>query len=132
MKVKTSELQGAALDWAVAKAGGCSEQRLLNVEMWRHIRHQGAFRYSTDWAQGGAIIYQLLAEGADIRQGGPKSGNQGCWMKLDSQSLYSHGPNLLVAGMRCYVTAKLGEEVEVPFEIMNLEPDNEVGKKPKP
>ena len=41
--MKTSELTGAALDWAVAKAIG--EYKPVPVP-----------NYSTDWAQGGPII----------------------------------------------------------------------------
>lgn len=65
MKIKTSELIGAALDWAVAKCG-------LNGRKWDKV-HFGNFRVgcgklylnsvvtfpyspSTDWAQGGPII----------------------------------------------------------------------------
>lgn len=30
----------------------------------------------------------------------------------------SYGPTLLIAAMRCYVASKLGDEVEVPDELL--------------
>jgi len=59
MKIKTSELTGAALDWAVAKCEGWD----VADDFW--ITDPGEagtgqplsdFRPSTDWAQGGPII----------------------------------------------------------------------------
>jgi hypothetical protein len=57
MRVKTSELSGAALDWAVAKCEGveCDED---NEPVW--FDHDGPYAPrcpytpSTNWAQGGA------------------------------------------------------------------------------
>ena len=45
-KIKTSELTGAALDWAVAKCEGVKLKYGLTDDE----------RYSTDWSQGGPII----------------------------------------------------------------------------
>ncbi len=98
-KLKTSELEGAALDWAVAQA-----------------RIDGAFEYSatpgwspsTVWSQGGPIIEQ---EQIDI-QCYPRRNGGHIW-----RTCYSDGPTPLIAAMRCYVASKLGETVEVPEDI---------------
>ena len=47
--MRTSELTGAALDWAVAKCEGGDVKHLY---AWDYSRH----KYSTDWAYGGPII----------------------------------------------------------------------------
>jgi hypothetical protein len=105
--MKTSELTGAALDWAVAKCEGVD--RLFEAyEVGRH-------HYSTDWAQGGPIIER---EGIFVR---PKTtGGWRCWIydgKGEGIKFDQHGPTPLIAAMRCYVASKLGDEVEIPEEL---------------
>ena len=34
-----------------------------------------------------------------------------------------HGPTPLIAAMRCYVTSKLGDEVEIPKDLLNATRD---------
>ena len=55
MKVKTSELTGAALDWAVARA---NEDYPYGSAKWGEFFAANCenINYSTDWAQGGPII----------------------------------------------------------------------------
>jgi hypothetical protein len=66
MKLKTSELQGAVLDWAVAKCEGKTklyqirrgDSRVIDTdhpEYFEQYKRQHD-EYSTDWAQGGPII----------------------------------------------------------------------------
>jgi Protein of unknown function (DUF2591) len=57
MLIKTSELIGAALDWAVAKCEGRHELATIWVEDDQYGNHiQRPYSPSTDWAQGGPII----------------------------------------------------------------------------
>ena len=103
MKIKTSELTGAALDWAVMKATGT--KRML-----------GTFKPSTNQEEGGEIIDQ---EGiATYPQGGRHS--SGVWFAciLSSALNAIQGPTRLIAAMRCFVRSKLGDEVEVPGELI--------------
>jgi len=112
MKIKTSELIDGALDWAVAKCEGCSEKRLNNAAMWLHIQQQGAFRFSTDWSQGGPIIDR---EHITIRY----------WDNCPLVHAYmpnigadwAEGPTALIAAMRCYCCSKLGDVVDIPEEL---------------
>ena len=113
MKVKTSDLTGAALDWAVAKCEGCSDSRLNNVGMWCHVRQQGAFRFSTDWSQGGPIIER---EGIDLASPNPVYGGW-CAMLWSKPQAKRSGTTPLLAAMRCYVASKLGDTVEIPEEL---------------
>lgn len=118
--MKTSELTGAALDWAVCKAGGGAK----DIVNWRegHSMYD-MYHYSTDWAQGGPIIdreeINLLKRderpwsGYAYRYGKHKKlrGQRGC------EIFRATGPTPLIAAMRCYVASKLGDEVEVPDEL---------------
>ena len=47
--MKTSELQGVALDWAVTKCEGYDHE-VTPGSVW------GKWGWATDWAQGGPII----------------------------------------------------------------------------
>ncbi len=107
MKTKTSELTGAALDWAVAK---CESKLPASYDDWRQ---KWPF-YSTDPAQAYAIILREKISVLDAN---------GCWGARKtywdgSKASSDHfGPTPLVAAMRCYVASKLGEEVDVPEEL---------------
>lgn len=111
-KVKVAEASDVVLDWMVTKCEGLSEKRLLNVDMWKHIRQQGGFRYSKEWLHGGPIIerekIQIL----------PMFNPEGWSARVAKRSKWLDGPTSLIAAMRCYVTSKLGPEVEVPDELL--------------
>jgi hypothetical protein len=106
--MKTSELTGAALDWAVAKCEGflCD------------YNYNGALAaYSTNWAQGGPIIER---ESINIETW------HGAWQAEleflpDDDTHYRYGkgagPTPLIAAMRCYVVSKLGDDIEIPEEL---------------
>ena len=112
MKVKTSELTGAALDWAVAK---CED----NGGVWCVSDGDVVpFTPSTDWAQGGPIIERELI---DI-QAKFVDGNKWYWrattVNEKDAEYWSDGPTMLIATMRCYVASELGDEVEIPEELV--------------
>ena len=109
--MKTSELIGIALDWAVAKCEGHGIG-ILN-DPW--------FTASTNWAQAGAIIER---EWINIE----KRINEMHWTASVIYEDKEHdgferaeakGDTPLIAAMRCYVATKLGDEVEIPEELMN-------------
>lgn len=115
MKIKTSELSGAALDWAVAKCEG----------MEFDLAPDGYYIYkpSGNWAQGGPIIEReriQLRDHIDLRLHWTASlhvMNSNWAGKMVSSTVFEDGPTLLVAAMRCYVASKLGDEVEVSDEL---------------
>jgi hypothetical protein len=99
--MKTSELTGAALDWAVAV---CEH----NVG-WAP-EGQDRDYYSTDWAQGGPIIER---EGISVREV-----LTGFWAAEVEAGAYEHeGPTPLIAAMRCYVASRRGNDIEIPEEL---------------
>ena len=123
MGIKTSELTGTALDWAVAK---CEAVKLhpmpQNGVMEIHFSQPNggnSFSPSTDWSQAGPIIER---EAVNVRiqcdQPGYKINPDRRWYAfLDHRVHSAYAPTPLIAAMRCYVASKLGDEVEVPEEL---------------
>ncbi len=119
--MKTNELIGPALDWAVAK---CEGKRLgaLTGEMLTLRISQGVRPpdYSGDWSQGGPIIER---EEIGIKRNAPCSAGRE-WEASPSITAkgaggrYGYGPTPLIAAMRCYVASKLGDEVNIPEELL--------------
>ena len=105
MKIK--DLTGAALDWAVAK---CEGTLPASYDDWK----QTWPRYSTDWAQAGPILER---ERISIRQW-TNVPIVHAYMPHDDAPWLSDGTSPLIAAMRCYVASKLGDEVDVPEELM--------------
>lgn len=106
MKIKTNELSGRALDWAVAKCEG------KNVDPW-HAALAGwlnEHRYSTDWAHGGPVIER---EGIELF----RNKERDRWYGTQYGGAKSYAPAPLVAAMRAYVAGKLGDVVDVPKEL---------------
>lgn len=125
--MKTNELTGAALDWAVAKCNGRGIEFDDPRDPWLTldgIADQPLHSYtpSTDWAQGGPIIER---EKIDLftEKGTPESwcasvARDQNGRRLVGWRLHQYGPTPLIAAMRCYVASRLGDEVEVPEELL--------------
>lgn len=121
MKIKTSELTGAAFDWAVAKCEGKEAARVQGlggaVRLFRSVGYDPTpWQPTINWAQGGPIIER---EGITVSQ-------EGYWWSAyfrnnlfedDGSEHWQTGPTPLIAAMRCYVASKLGDEVDVPDEL---------------
>ena len=101
MKIKTSELTGIALDWAV----GIVFNPALEWGVWKP---------STDWAQGGVIIERerisLVSPNEVIDE----------WEAIHPTQMHneSYGATPLIAAMRCFVASRCGDEVDIPDEIL--------------
>ncbi len=132
--MKTKDLIGAALDWAVAAALAAqyNEDRVVKVcrvevttPAWIERENSpGSAPYyhrwspSSDWAQGGPIIEREFIE---LRPGS-YTGKDRLWAawgqnRHGDRSQGKTGPTALIAAMRCYVASKLGDEVEIPEEL---------------
>jgi Protein of unknown function (DUF2591) len=142
MKVKTSELTGVALNWAVAMCEGKNPNEEYSkpkdyglASGWREGDGFGKAieQYSTDWSQGGPIIERdkisieavWLYNGEDM----PKFKE---WKATYLHHLWSGTPakfqgvikitatgsTSLIAAMRCFVASKLGKEVDIPEELL--------------
>lgn len=125
MKIKTNELTGPALDWAVAKCGkGDLRLQYDSREglIFRNILGWMAYRPSVAWEQGGPIIareklcvgYQHQLDPVYVPLLDPDTI---CWARTTAGGYLKYGPTPLIAAMRCFVASKLGDEVEVPEEL---------------
>ena len=122
--MKTSELTGQALDWAVAKcegytglhkiAGRMPHEPQLGILPPRKeygVMDLWELSYSTNWAQGGPIVER---EKLDVFC----SGNVWDASTGDRHpNVIKTGTTPLIAAMRCYVASKLGDDIEIPTEL---------------
>lgn len=119
MKMKTGELIGDALDWAVAHALGPEG----HDELWLKDRKRGYKPfYSRTWEYGGWLLEQCIEHGMLIERIDPQYEGKLPKFKasLDKwESLY-RGDTLLVAVCRAYAAYKLGPEVEIPQAVLEL------------
>ena len=130
MKVKTSNLIGPALDWAVAKCEGVNEEafRLFYepTEPTDYDKHGfPEFHYSTIWHKAGPIIERERIKISPTIHGTTWTAQ---FRHVESHPLVphpalagwtnKHGPTALIAAMRCFVASRLGDEVDVPEELL--------------
>jgi hypothetical protein len=131
MLVKTSDLIGPALDWAVATADG-EDVIVHGVGQYRYDKRGGihcckygctfgprsithdvpGYSPSEDWSQGGPLI-----EKYDVELWRHSGGHVVATIHGGKQ-LYSNGETRLIAACRAIVAAKLGDQVDVPDELM--------------
>ena len=131
MKIKTAELTGAALDWAVAECENElwkqyddaleAEAEIMPARPCEYLRdyHYGPeFSPSTDWAQGGQIIDVI--EGFQLKVWLESRPQTKCEAHIHSYDgdYVAFGPTPLIAAMRCFCCSKLGEEIDVPKELL--------------
>lgn len=128
--MKTSEMIGAQLDWAVAKCEGFGTNYGNQMDIRKDIngkvscllapinREYVMWNPTRNWAQGGPIIER---EGLYLRANDTNT-KWACGALSINTRDKSPGPlywadTPLVAAMRCYVASKLGDEVEIPEDL---------------
>jgi hypothetical protein len=123
--MKTAELTGNALDWAVAKCelmNGADYTLEVDKDVDGKLRINFGGMYpewSTDWSEGGTIIER------ERMQITPRGETTDLWEAImfdnifmdDGSDCFQTGTTPLIAAMRCYVASKLGEEVDIPQEL---------------
>jgi hypothetical protein len=128
IKIKVANLEDAALDWAVAKTKGLKPV-IIDGQVWviawgRTSPPPVPFRPSTDKNDGWSFIEsEKIATWADAEQWWATfpdtTGYTGSATYIDVTDFESvAGPTLLIAAMRCYVASKLGNEIDVPEELL--------------
>jgi hypothetical protein len=126
--MKTSELTGAALDWAVAKCEGIDVWAGAATDRTRHTETQvppavylcddgDVFEPSTNWAQGGPILQREKIRLDDLPDNGIRAFIRVKGKPTFITDCWNEGITPLIAAMRCYVASKLGDEVEIPIEL---------------
>lgn len=117
--MKTQDLQGVALDWAVAKCEGetvVARKDGLWIEGGPLDDHDTYYSPSTLWDQGGPTIER---EGI----GTMPTGDAAAWVargwdEVRMDFIYEYGPTPLVAAMRLYVKTKIGSDIDIPPDIL--------------
>jgi hypothetical protein len=148
--MKTSELTGPALDWAVAKAEGMTESLVFGRGV---VRDTG---YCVERPNGTRLFYVLRnvwdrwfekcethpwgshvgiwapstnwlhggpiieREGIDLNYSNYEGTSGEVWDAACVAGKIFGGPTPLIAAMRCYVASRLGDEVEVPEELKGV------------
>ncbi|MNM55271.1 hypothetical protein D3C81_664070 [compost metagenome] len=125
IEVKTADLVGEALGWAVGKA------ERLNLELvppeygnpWRvFVRYRATAterseRYNPwkNWALGGPLIEKQM-----VSLHCPQSTDDvwAGWVITDKGEFCQAGDSALIASSRAIVAARLGDTVQVPKELM--------------
>jgi hypothetical protein len=74
---------------------------------------QGACRFTSEWAEMGPIIER---EGISIVLG---MTIYDWWAYTEEETDKINGDTPLIAAARCYVSSKLGNEVDIPDNLVN-------------
>jgi len=116
MKIKTSELKGAALDWAVAKS-----EELIDKN--NKLTYGADLLYDIKTL---VCLYARFNPSANWSQGGPIIEREEIWIEYTNNKPYAkirngefiYGSTMLIAAMRCYVASKFGDVIDVPDELL--------------
>ncbi|MDE9571291.1 phage protein NinX family protein [Xenorhabdus bovienii] len=122
MKIKTSELTGRALDWAVCLAiGGTANEDNTEVQAPNNGYYllsngKGNFTPSTDWSQCGELIEKHRVE-LDFNSVSEE------WSAYifnfeELESVIEDGDTPQIAICRAVVATQLGDEVDIPDELV--------------
>lgn len=139
MIVNTNKLHNLALDYAVAVAEGMkhADGDIFIKDGMVLYRNRstpwGYFKPSESWNQGGPIIER---EEISIRpprdtfapNGSKVSSVEDGWFatnysKFEGETMPNvsrFGETALIAAMRCYVTHKLGNNIDIPEELLEM------------
>lgn len=115
MIIKTNNLTGVDLNWAVSTCEGIDQDTaILNITCGDD---NGWFLdFIGDWAQGGPIIERHRIEICHLDNGEWRAQlNANQW----GVHCRHYGESPLIAAMRCYVASKLGDDVEIPEALCN-------------
>lgn len=122
VEIKTSELIGNPLDWAVAKCEYPDQTVwIYKGAIW--FDPFGVFNPSVNPVQGYPIIEREIGNLYKHNKIDPSQPDT--WTAIhyyktpDGVSVYyEEGPTALIAAMRCYVASKLGDVVKIPQELL--------------
>lgn len=128
MKIKTSELSGVALDWAVAQVDEVKTIMLApkkdepkkpfalfgSIALPVGGENENGYSPSTCWHCGGPLIERFeidISRNVDL-----KDDREMSWSARpdDGETFWHCGATPLIAACRAIVAAKLGDEVDVP------------------
>lgn len=124
--VQVKDATGSVLDWMVGVAQSIPNLHVVKKHKYNCVYgmvlvEEGNFidfpwKPSTSWDQGGPIIER---EKIELIPPANESDLEwvAVWYKCEDAGMQG-GTSPLIAAMRCYVTSKLGDTVEVPDELI--------------
>lgn len=118
MKIRISEATPLQVDWAVAKCEGITVRWSAPHEQLLVVgKPYVPFIAHRDWGLCGPIIER---EWLDITPWPNESDEDLRWQchQHDNIDCVAFGPTPLIAAMRCYVASKLGDEIDIPEELV--------------
>ncbi|WP_054903716.1 DUF2591 domain-containing protein [Pseudomonas sp. NBRC 111131] len=125
IEVKTADLVGEALGWAVGKAEGLNlelvppqygnPRRVFARYQGQAIEHTKRYNPWEDWALGGRLIEERM-----VSLHCPQSTDDvwAGWVITNKGEFCQAGENALIAACRAIVSARFGDTVQVPKELM--------------
>lgn len=115
IEVKTAELTGPALDWAVAVADAEEHPQVYDGVVYVNGPKSNAlamaYSPTTNWEQGGPLIEHYRIQIAPMRR------RQ--WLAMHEAGDFS-SDSPLTSICRAVVAAELGDEVQVPAELVEV------------
>lgn len=115
MKVKTSELTGAALNWVMATIKWPNDYGVLYPKFVDKEHVNVAYPFDKDWSLTGPILKKidyLAKEGNSWVAGKGLLPGIGCFRYLSGTD------SVFTSILRCYAASQLGWEVEVPDHLL--------------
>ena len=116
MKIKTAKLTDVALDWAVTSVVGKANMDYYFPMRFRGAWLSGEFKYATSDSLSGPLIDENLIATS------PYGYSDEAWHAVMSHRTDKHftayGDTRLIAAMRCFVMANLGNEVDIPGVLL--------------
>ena len=123
VEVKTADLIGPALDWAVGELEGEWAEEPYHLRgseprIWCN-NHSYGYSPSTDWEQGGPLLRTYQIEFSINEDTGEVGASLLYWRTYGKshRTRWSKGDTHLIAACRAIVAAKLGDVVSVPAEL---------------
>ena len=114
MKIKTNELSGAALDWA--QSGPIIEREGITLIRADDVYKKDAQGYTTN-----VRVPQWFAETDQWTGHSTTTSYEGENMDptfMIGEADGHYGPTPLIAALRCFVASRLGDEIEIPDELL--------------
>lgn len=128
MKTKISKATDLQLNWLVAKCEGYIEEGAYGTPLQRdgklYIEYCGeysvrreAWQPTVNWLQGGPISEREWLHVEPWPNASKADFRWSCTQYNLDTPVGTLGPTPLIAAMRCYVSSKLGDEVDLPEDL---------------